>query len=44
MSSASWVQFFILVALLLALAPPLGRYMARVYGDDDRALHIGDRV
>ena len=41
MSSASWVQFFILVALLLALAPPLGRYMAMVYGDDDRA--PGDR-
>ncbi len=42
MSSASWVQFLVLVALLLALAPPLGRYMARVYGDDGRA--PGDRV
>ena len=41
MSSAGWVQFFILVALLLALAPPFGRYMARVYGDERRA--PGDR-
>lgn len=32
MSSASWLQFLLLVALVLVTAPVLGRYMARVYG------------
>jgi K+-transporting ATPase ATPase A chain len=42
MSSASWLQFLLLVAVVLVAAPPLGRYMARVYGDERRA--PGDRV
>ncbi len=42
MSSASWLQFLLLVALVLATAPPLGHYFAWVYGDEPRA--PGDRV
>lgn len=41
MSAASWLQFAALVGLLLATAPLLGRYMARVYGEDRPA--PGDR-
>ncbi|MFZ1489527.1 MAG: potassium-transporting ATPase subunit KdpA [Ilumatobacteraceae bacterium] len=41
MSAASWVQFFALIALVLVTGVPLGRYMARVYGDGERA--PGDR-
>jgi K+-transporting ATPase ATPase A chain len=41
-SAGSWVQLFALVALLLATAPLLGRYIALVYGDERRA--PGDRV
>jgi potassium-transporting ATPase potassium-binding subunit len=37
MSSASWAQFAVLVGLLVATAPLLGKYMARVYGDDGPA-------
>jgi K+-transporting ATPase ATPase A chain len=42
MSSASWLQFAVLIALLLVTAPLVGRYMATVYGDDGKA--PGDRV
>ena len=42
MSSASWLQFAVLIAVLLLTAPPLGIYMARVYGDEGKA--PGDRV
>jgi K+-transporting ATPase ATPase A chain len=42
MSAASWLQFAALIALLLVTAPALGRYMARVYGDEERA--PGDRI
>src|ERR671918_61487 len=42
MSSAGWLQFLALVALVVASAPVLGRYMARVYGHDDRPAP-GDR-
>lgn len=42
MSSASWLQLAVLVALLLLTAPPLGRYMAKVYGEERKA--PGDRV
>lgn len=42
MSVASWMQFLALIALLVATAPPLGRYIARVYGEGERA--PGDRV
>jgi K+-transporting ATPase A subunit len=31
--SASWLQFAVLIVLLLVAAPVLGRYIARVYGD-----------
>lgn len=42
MSSASWLQFLLLVALVSVTAPPLGHYMARVYGEEREA--PGDRV
>lgn len=35
MSSAGWLQFAVLIAVLLVTAVPLGRYMARVYGDEE---------
>jgi len=41
MSSASWLQLLALIAVVLVTALPLGRYMARVYGDDEKA--PGDR-
>lgn len=41
MSNASWLQFAALIAFTLATAIPLGRYMAKVYGDDEKA--PGDR-
>jgi K+-transporting ATPase ATPase A chain len=45
MSVASWIQLLALVALILATAPPLGRYVARVYGDDEEGRGApGDRV
>lgn len=42
MSLPSWIQFAVLIALLAVTAPPLGIYMARVYGDEQKA--PGDRV
>ncbi|HET8682581.1 MAG TPA: potassium-transporting ATPase subunit KdpA [Micromonosporaceae bacterium] len=42
MSSASWLQFAALVAVLLVTAPLLGWYMAKVYGDERKA--PGERV
>jgi K+-transporting ATPase ATPase A chain len=42
MSSASWLQFGFLIAVLAVTAPPLGAYIARVYGDEKKA--PGDRV
>ncbi|WP_017597936.1 potassium-transporting ATPase subunit KdpA [Nocardiopsis lucentensis] len=42
MSAAGWLQFAALVAVLLLTAPPLGRYIAKVYGDERRS--PGDRV
>jgi len=42
MSVASWLQFIALVAATLLTAVPLGRYMARVYGDEGSA--PGDRL
>jgi K+-transporting ATPase ATPase A chain len=42
MSGASWLQFFAVVAAVLVTAPPLGRYMAGVYGGGGAA--PGDRV
>jgi K+-transporting ATPase ATPase A chain len=43
MAAAAWAQLALVVALLLATAPALGRYMARVYGDADRPAP-GDRL
>jgi K+-transporting ATPase ATPase A chain len=42
MSTAGWLQFVVLIALVGVTAPFIGRYMARVYGDDDRPAP-GDR-
>jgi K+-transporting ATPase ATPase A chain len=42
MSAASWLQFLVLIAVLIATAIPIGRYMAKVYGDDETA--PGDRI
>jgi K+-transporting ATPase ATPase A chain len=42
MSTANWLQFVALIALVGVTAPLIGRYMARVYGDDDRPAP-GDR-
>ncbi len=42
MSTASWAQFIVFVALVFAGAPLLGWYMAKVYGDEKKA--PGDRV
>ena len=42
MSAASWLQFAVLIAVLLVTAVPLGRYMASVYTTDEKA--PGDRV
>ncbi|MGE5696774.1 MAG: potassium-transporting ATPase subunit KdpA [Candidatus Sericytochromatia bacterium] len=42
MSLPSWLQFAVLIAVLLLTAPPLGFYMAKIYGDDGKA--PGDRV
>ena len=41
MSIPNWVQFADLIALLAITAPPLGLYIARVYGETDTA--PGDR-
>jgi K+-transporting ATPase ATPase A chain len=37
MSGASWLQFLFFIAVVVATAVPLGHYMAKVYGDDERA-------
>ena len=42
MSAASWLQLVLLIGLVAVTAPVLGKYMARVYGDDDRPAP-GDR-
>ena len=41
MSIPNWVQFAVLIALLAITAPPLGLYIARVYGETGTA--PGDR-
>jgi K+-transporting ATPase ATPase A chain len=41
MSLASWLQFVALIGVVVLTAAPLGRYMARVYGDEGSA--PGDR-
>ncbi len=42
MSTASWLQFVALIVVLVVTAVPLGLYMARVYGDDEK--RPGDRI
>ncbi|MGE0795809.1 MAG: potassium-transporting ATPase subunit KdpA, partial [Acidimicrobiia bacterium] len=42
MSAASWLQLVALVAVLVVTAVPIGHYMARVYGDEEKA--PGDRL
>ena len=42
MSGASWLQFIVLIVVLVATAVPLGTYMAKVYGDGAKA--PGDRA
>ncbi|MGZ4674072.1 MAG: potassium-transporting ATPase subunit KdpA [Ilumatobacteraceae bacterium] len=42
MSAANWIQLLVFIAVLLATAVPIGRYMAKVYGDDEKA--PGDRI
>jgi K+-transporting ATPase ATPase A chain len=42
MTTAGWLQFGALIAVLLVTAPALGLYMAKVYGDERKA--PGDRV
>jgi K+-transporting ATPase ATPase A chain len=41
MALANWVQLGVLVVLIVALTPPLGAYLARVFGDGPAP---GDRV
>jgi K+-transporting ATPase ATPase A chain len=41
MSVTSWLQFAVVITVVLVTAVPLGRYMARVYGDGPAP---GDRV
>ena len=41
MSAASWLQFIVFIVVVVATAYPLGIYMAKVYGDDEKA--PGDR-
>ena len=41
MSAATWAQFVALVVAIVVVAPPLGRYMAAVYGDGKAS---GDRL
>lgn len=42
MTGANWLQFLIFIVVLVATAVPLGLYMAKVYGDDEKA--PGERV
>ena len=41
MTAANWLQFGVLIALVALTAPPLGRYMARVYSNEKTP---GERV
>ncbi|GAA1465029.1 potassium-transporting ATPase subunit KdpA [Nocardiopsis exhalans] len=43
MSATAWAQFALLIAVLLATAPLLGRYMAKVYGYGEGVRAPGDR-
>ena len=42
MSAASWLQLLAFIAVTLATGVPLGIYMAKVYGDNEKA--PGDRL
>ena len=43
MSAAAFVQFLVLLALLAITVPPLGRYIAKVYGSEPDGRAPGDR-
>ncbi len=43
MSAGNWLQLVVLLAAVVGAAVPLGRYMARVYGDGDGGAP-GDRI
>ncbi len=44
MSASGWLQLIALVAVLAFTAPPLGRYIAAVYGAGERGAAPGDRL
>ena len=43
MSATAWAQFALLIVVLLATAPLLGRYIAKVYGYGEGVRAPGDR-
>jgi potassium-transporting ATPase potassium-binding subunit len=44
MSGASWLQFAVLIALVVGCTPLLGSYMAKVFSPDIAGAPAGDRV
>ena len=44
MSAANFFQFLALIAVLAITIPPLGRYIAKVYGSEPDGRAPGDRV
>ena len=44
MTGAAFLQLVVVVVLLAATVPPLGRYLAAVYGVRDDGTAPGDRV
>jgi len=44
MSGASWIQFLVLVALVLAVTPVLGGYMAKVFAPEVAGVPRGERL
>ena len=44
MSAAAFLQFLALLVLLAFTVPPLGRYIAKVYGSEPDGRAPGDRV
>ena len=43
MSAAAFVQFLVLLGVLAITVPPLGRYIAKVYGSEPDGRAPGDR-
>ncbi len=44
MSGASWLQFAVLIVLVVAATPLLGSYMAKVFSPETAGAPVGDRV